>query len=93
MPELEACAASGGGSVLAVAGSIKVEEDARNIITTTLERFGRLDHLVNNGGGQFEQAAADMNLKGWSKSCSRAALALLLRVASLNGTSVCSQRR
>ena len=83
MPELEACAASGGGSVVAVAGSIKVEEDARNIITTTLERFGRLDHLVNNGGGQFEQAAADMNLKGWSKSlrCSSRA-ALLPQVAS-----------
>ena len=81
MPELEACAASGGGSVVSVAGSIKVEEDARNIITTTLERFGRLDHLVNNGGGQFEQAAADMNLKGWSKSCS-SSCSLLPQVAS-----------
>lgn len=29
------------------------------IVSTALEVFGRLDFLVNTGGGQFEQAAAE----------------------------------
>jgi NAD(P)-dependent dehydrogenase (short-subunit alcohol dehydrogenase family) len=32
----------------------------------TLERFGRLDVLVNNAGGQFAQAAIDFSPKGWN---------------------------
>ena len=32
----------------------------------TLEKFGKLDFLVNNGGGQFPCGAADMSLKGQS---------------------------
>ena len=38
----------------------------RNLISFTLERCGRLDFLVNNGGGQFPCAAADISLKGWN---------------------------
>ena len=65
MPELEA-EAVGGASVIYCAGSIKDEQDATRIVSTALEAFGRLDFLVNNGGGQFGQAAADMALKGWT---------------------------
>jgi peroxisomal trans-2-enoyl-CoA reductase len=66
LPELEAIAAASGGSVVHVAGSIKDEDGAKMIVRTAIETFGRLDYLVNNGGGQFEQAAADMALKGWT---------------------------
>ena len=31
-----------------------------------IERFGRLDTLVNNGGGQFPQTAIDFSVKGWN---------------------------
>ena len=67
MPDLEAVAKkSGEPSVQYVAGSIKNENDAKRIVSTAIQTFGRLDFLVNNGGGQFEQAAADMKLKGWT---------------------------
>jgi NAD(P)-dependent dehydrogenase (short-subunit alcohol dehydrogenase family) len=31
-----------------------------------LSTFGRLDFLINNGGGQFLSATKDMSLKGWN---------------------------
>ena len=38
-------------------------------VDTTLDRvydqYGRLDHLVNNAGGQFPQDAMDFSRKGW----------------------------
>jgi len=33
---------------------------------TTLDRYGKIDFLVNNGGGQFLSPAANYNLKGWN---------------------------
>lgn len=38
----------------------------KNLISTTLSRFGKLDFLVNNGGGQFPSPASDIRLKGWN---------------------------
>ena len=38
----------------------------RSLVSFTLEKFGKLDFLVNNGGGQFPCGAADMSLKGIS---------------------------
>ena len=38
----------------------------RSLVEFTLEKFGKLDFLVNNGGGQFPCGAADMSLKGWN---------------------------
>ncbi len=35
------------------------------LIDATWQRFGGLDTLVNNGGGQFPQAAIDFSQKGW----------------------------
>src|SRR5690349_24069506 len=42
-----------GGSVSWVAGDIRSDEDAERIVRTCLSRFGRLDVLVNNAGGQY----------------------------------------
>jgi NAD(P)-dependent dehydrogenase (short-subunit alcohol dehydrogenase family) len=36
------------------------------LIAATWEKFGRLDVLVNNGGGQFPQAALEYTVKGWN---------------------------
>jgi peroxisomal trans-2-enoyl-CoA reductase len=45
--------------------NIREEEDANRTISSTLERFGGLNFLVNNGGGQFPSKAADIRSKGW----------------------------
>ncbi len=31
----------------------------------TVQSLGRLDYLVNNGGGQFPSPVADIRAKGW----------------------------
>lgn len=38
----------------------------RNLVSETLTKYGKLDFLVNNGGGQFMSPAADISLKGWN---------------------------
>ncbi|MFH1567963.1 MAG: SDR family NAD(P)-dependent oxidoreductase, partial [Gemmatimonadota bacterium] len=39
-----------GGEVLAVVTDVGQADDVRRLVTATLERFGRLDVLVNNAG-------------------------------------------
>jgi NAD(P)-dependent dehydrogenase (short-subunit alcohol dehydrogenase family) len=46
--------------------TIRDPEQVEALVATTYERFGRLDTLVNNGGGQFPQAALDFSVKGWN---------------------------
>ena len=38
----------------------------RDAVKRTLDRFGSLNFLVNNGGGQFPSPAADIRPKGWN---------------------------
>ncbi len=45
--------------------TIRDPEAVQRLIEATHRRFGRIDTLVNNGGGQFPQAAIDFSLKGW----------------------------
>jgi meso-butanediol dehydrogenase/(S,S)-butanediol dehydrogenase/diacetyl reductase len=40
----------GGRNVLAVSADVTAEEAPRQIVASALERFGRVDHLVNNAG-------------------------------------------
>lgn len=35
------------------------------LISSVLKQFGRIDFLVNNGGGQFSSPAEHMSSKGW----------------------------
>ncbi|XP_013063216.2 peroxisomal trans-2-enoyl-CoA reductase-like [Biomphalaria glabrata] len=46
--------------------NIRSEQDVQNLIDFTLKTFGKLDYLVNNGGGQFMSRAEDIKLKGWN---------------------------
>jgi len=46
--------------------SIRDPEQVANFISAVGERFGRLDVLVNNAGGQFPQPALDYSVKGWN---------------------------
>ena len=45
--------------------TIRDPDAVARLIEATYERFGRLDTLVNNGGGQYPQAAIDFSVKGW----------------------------
>ncbi len=45
--------------------TIRDPEAVAKLIDATYERFGRIDTLVNNGGGQYPQSAIDFSVKGW----------------------------
>lgn len=46
--------------------NIRKEDEVKQLISTTLHKYGRLDFVVNNGGGQFVSPAANISLKGWN---------------------------
>jgi NAD(P)-dependent dehydrogenase (short-subunit alcohol dehydrogenase family) len=52
-------------------GDVRSPDDAARLVDTALDRFGRLDVLVNNAGGQYFAPAEAIEAKGW-----RAVLAL-----------------
>lgn len=47
----------------------------------TVEKHGRIDYLVNNGGGQFMSPLAYMSTKGWNAVID----------TNLNGTYYCTK--
>jgi citronellol/citronellal dehydrogenase len=59
--ELEAA----GRECLVVQMDIREPERVEELIERALERFGRIDVLVNNAGGQFLAPAEEISLKGW----------------------------
>ncbi|MBV8220636.1 MAG: SDR family NAD(P)-dependent oxidoreductase, partial [Solirubrobacterales bacterium] len=50
---LEEAAAEVGDRCSWVAADIRERDGAEEIVTTALERFGRLDIVLNNAGGQY----------------------------------------
>ncbi len=54
-----------GARVTPIPMSIRDPEAVDRVLDETWERFGRLDTLVNNAGGQFAQDAIDFSHKGW----------------------------
>uniref|UniRef100_H3A4E5 Peroxisomal trans-2-enoyl-CoA reductase n=1 Tax=Latimeria chalumnae TaxID=7897 RepID=H3A4E5_LATCH len=46
--------------------NIRKEEEVRSLVNSTLELHGRIDFLVNNGGGQFPSPADAISAKGWN---------------------------
>ena len=42
-----------------------VYEQVKGLMEHTVKAHGRLDYLVNNGGGQFMSSVADIRAKGW----------------------------
>lgn len=55
-----------GGIVSTHAMSIRDPDAVTALVTDVIAQHGRLDHLVNNAGGQFPQAAIDYSVKGWN---------------------------
>lgn len=83
---------AGGGEAFAVAADVRRMEDVERAISATVEKFGRLDIVVNGAAGNFLCAAeelspngfatvVDIDLKGTFNVC-RAALAELKKQPS-----------
>jgi citronellol/citronellal dehydrogenase len=62
---LEEAAAEVGDRCSWVAGDIRERAGAERIVTTALERFGRVDLVLNNAGGQYMVPAESLASKGW----------------------------
>src|SRR4029079_5785209 len=62
---LEAVQAELGGEGLAVPTDVREPEQVAALVDRAIERFGRIDVLVNNAGGQFLAPAEEISLKGW----------------------------
>jgi NAD(P)-dependent dehydrogenase (short-subunit alcohol dehydrogenase family) len=59
------CTIPGGDDVLASPCDIREVEQVDRFVGEVLERFGRIDVLINNAGGQFPSAAEHMSPRGW----------------------------
>lgn len=46
--------------------NIREEEEVKNMISTTLSKYGKLDYLINNGGGQFLSRSEKITINGWN---------------------------
>ena len=55
-----------GADVLALPLTIRDPEAVGRLFDAVYDRFGKVDVLVNNAGGQYPQAAIDFSVKGWN---------------------------
>jgi NAD(P)-dependent dehydrogenase (short-subunit alcohol dehydrogenase family) len=54
-----------GAGCLAFPCDIREVEQVDDLLSAVLDRYGRIDVLVNNAGGQFVAPAEDISAKGW----------------------------
>jgi citronellol/citronellal dehydrogenase len=54
-----------GANCLAVPADVRDPEQVAGVVDKALERFGAVDVLVNNAGGQFEAPAEEITDNGW----------------------------
>jgi citronellol/citronellal dehydrogenase len=62
---LKEAAADVGDRCSWVAGDIREQAGAEQIVGTALEQFGRVDLMLNNAGGQYMVPAESLATKGW----------------------------
>ncbi|XP_045662641.1 peroxisomal trans-2-enoyl-CoA reductase [Ursus americanus] len=46
--------------------NIRKEEEVNNLVKSTLDIYGKINFLVNNGGGQFPSPTEHISAKGWN---------------------------
>jgi citronellol/citronellal dehydrogenase len=54
-----------GGECLAIPADLREPEGVSRVVDAALERFGTIDVLVNNAGGQFTAPAEEISDNGW----------------------------
>ncbi|XP_032134194.1 peroxisomal trans-2-enoyl-CoA reductase [Sapajus apella] len=52
--------------VVPIQCNIRKEEEVNNLVKSTLDIYGKINFLVNNGGGQFLSPAEHISSKGWN---------------------------
>ncbi|HEY7659838.1 MAG TPA: SDR family oxidoreductase [Actinomycetota bacterium] len=65
LEEVRAELEDGGTPCLAVPADVREPEQVGALVDAVLERFGRIDVLVNNAGGQFAATPEHISAKGW----------------------------
>lgn len=55
----------GGFQAAGFQGDVRKKEDASQVVASTIQRFGRMDILVNNAAGNFLVAAEDLSPNGF----------------------------
>jgi NAD(P)-dependent dehydrogenase (short-subunit alcohol dehydrogenase family) len=56
-----------GGDVVAIAGDVSLADDVERLVTSAIERFGRLDVLVNNAGKSAAGAFDSVTDAAWQE--------------------------
>jgi citronellol/citronellal dehydrogenase len=56
---------SSGGECLDVAADLREPDQVEEVVSAALDRFGAVDVLVNNAGGQFSAPAEEISEGGW----------------------------
>ena len=54
-----------GGESLAIATDVRVPEQVDNLVKQTVDKFGKLDIMVNNAGASFPIAVEELSPNGW----------------------------
>jgi NAD(P)-dependent dehydrogenase (short-subunit alcohol dehydrogenase family) len=65
LEQTAASIASAGGQCLAVPTNIREPDQVEALRDTVYARFGRVDFLINNAGGQFPSLPSDVSDNGW----------------------------
>jgi citronellol/citronellal dehydrogenase len=81
-----------GGSCLAVPADVRDPDQVERVVDAALHRFGAIEVLVNNAGGQFEAPAETISDNGW-RAVSRLALDATWRVTRTVATRSMIPRR
>ncbi len=61
-----AAIAGAGGEALTVQTDVRVPDQVDRLVEQTVERFGRVDILINNAAGNFICRAEDLSPNGWT---------------------------
>jgi citronellol/citronellal dehydrogenase len=65
LEETRTAVETAGGECLDVPADVREPEQVDALVDAVLARFGQIDVLVNNAGGQFAARAEDISLNGW----------------------------